>query len=82
MVNSHSGGATGYVGLSPESKVKHSMSGKLRFQRDVGSGKRLSIAGNRKKARLRIERANAADQKIIEEYEADLNIGRNGEDKA
>jgi hypothetical protein len=38
--------------------------------------KRWSDNALAKKARLRIERANAADQKIIEEYEAAFEVGK------
>jgi hypothetical protein len=40
--------------------------------------KRWSDNALAKKARLRIERANAADQKIIEEYESALDGGKGG----
>ena len=48
LVNSHEGGASGYAGLSEESKVKHAESGKTRYINNPADRERL-LAANAKR---------------------------------
>lgn len=76
LVNSHSGGASGYSGLSADSKAKHSASGKARFKNPAEKARTLRHAAAMRAAKERKRLANPVEPetKLVRWFPLELGL--------